>query len=58
LEQPVRACDRAPAEFVYQLVFRNASEERSLSDEEWAGVCTEAMSRTGIARSAVSRPCP
>jgi hypothetical protein len=49
LEQPVRGCDRAPAEFVYHLVLRNAPEDRRLSDEEWADVCTEAMARTGIA---------
>ncbi|MDT0262440.1 relaxase/mobilization nuclease domain-containing protein [Jatrophihabitans lederbergiae] len=49
LEQPVRACDRAPKEWVYHLVFRNAPEDRRLSDEEWAQVCTAAMERTGIA---------
>ena len=49
LEQTVRGCDRAPAEFVYHLVLRNAPEDRRLSDEEWAEVCTEAMARTGIA---------
>ena len=49
LEQTVRGCDRAPDEFVYHLVLRNAPEDRRLSDAEWAEVCTEAMARTGIA---------
>ncbi|MDT0263988.1 hypothetical protein [Jatrophihabitans lederbergiae] len=57
LEQPVRAYDRAPAEFVYHLVLRNAPEDRRLSDEEWADVCTEAMSRTGIAPEGDSAGC-
>ena len=49
LEQPVRVCERAPAEWVYHLVLRNAPEDRPLSDDEWAEVCTAAMDRTGIA---------
>ncbi len=49
LEQPVRVCERAPAEWAYHLVLRNAPEDRRLSDEEWAEVCTAAMDRTGIA---------
>ena len=49
LEQPVRACERAPKEWVYHLVLRTAPEDRRLSDEEWAEVCTAAMQRTGIA---------
>jgi len=49
LEQPVRACDRAPEEFVYHLVLRNDPGDRRLSDEEWAQVCAAAMDRTGIA---------
>jgi hypothetical protein len=49
LEQPVRACERAPAEWVYHLVLRNAPEDRTLTDNEWADVCTAAMDRTGIA---------
>ena len=49
LEQPVRVCERAPAEWVYHLVLRNAPEDRRLSDDEWAEVCTAAMDRTGIA---------
>ena len=49
LEQPVRSCERAPEQHVYHLVLRTAPEDRRLSDEEWAEVCTEAMARTGIA---------
>jgi len=49
LEQPVRACERAPKQHVYHLVLRNDETDRRLSDEEWAQVCTAAMDRTGIA---------
>jgi len=49
LEQPVKACERAPKQFVYHLVFRNDETDRCLSDDEWAEVCTTAMDRTGIA---------
>ena len=49
LEQPMRGCDRVPEKWVYHLVLRNAPEDRRLSDEEWAQVCTSAMDRTGIA---------
>ena len=49
LEEPVRICERAPAEWVYHLVLRNAPEDRRLSDDEWAEVCAAAMDRTGIA---------
>jgi hypothetical protein len=49
LEQPVTACDRAPQQWVYHLVFRNDESDRRLSDEEWADVCATAMDRTGIA---------
>ncbi len=49
LEQPVRACDRAPKQWVYHLVLRNDETDRRLSDGEWAQVCRSAMDRTGIA---------
>lgn len=49
LSMPVRACDRAPKQWVYHLALRTAPEDRRLSDEEWAAVCTAAMDRTGIA---------
>lgn len=49
LEQPVRACDRAPKQWVYHLVLRNDETDRRLSDVEWAKVCRTAMERTGIA---------
>lgn len=49
LEQPVRACGRAPEKWVYHLVFRNDPGDRRLSDAEWNDVCTAAMDATGIA---------
>ena len=48
LAQPVAACDRAPAQWVYHLVLRNDEADRRLSDAEWAEVCRAAMERTGI----------
>ena len=49
LEQPVRASDRAPKQWVYHLVLRNEPTDRRLSDEEWAQVATSAMDAAGIA---------
>lgn len=49
LEQPVKACERAPEQYVYHLVLRNDEADRRRSDEEWTQVCTAAMDRTGIA---------
>ncbi len=49
LEQPVKACERAPEQYVYHLVFSNDESDRRLSDEEWGQVCRAAMDRTGIA---------
>ena len=57
LEQPVRACERAPKQFVYHLVFRNDEADRRLSDAEWAEVCTTAMDRTGIAPAGDAAGC-
>jgi len=49
LEQPVKACERAPEQYVYHLVFSNDEADRRLSDEEWAQVCRAAVDATGIA---------
>ncbi len=49
MAMPVRGCDRAPAEWVYHLVLRNAAQDRALSDGEWAEVCVAVVDRTGIA---------
>lgn len=49
LAQPVRVCERAPEQYVYHLVLRNAPTDRTLSDAEWAEIAADMMTETGIA---------
>jgi hypothetical protein len=58
LDAPVHALlGKRPAKHVYHVAVRNAPEDRSLTDEEWARVAREMMHASGIAKHGDDQAC-
>ncbi|NGO40615.1 relaxase/mobilization nuclease domain-containing protein [Streptomyces ureilyticus] len=58
LDAPVYALlGKKPSKHVYHVAVRNAPEDRSLTDEEWARVAREMMHASGIAKHGDNQAC-